>query len=311
MPNKRFRTLSLGLVIYTVLVILWGAWVRISRSGAGCGEHWPLCNGELLPGTSVPATWIEFSHRISTGIYGILVAGIFIWALRLYPRKHAVVKMAAFAVLFTALEAWIGARLVLSGLVANDTSLRRTIFMALHQINSMLLSGSVYLIFVFAAYPSAPTPLRRFFKSPRGGWLILLLLFPLIVSMSGAIASLAATLFPSSTLMEGLGKDFAADAHPVLRYRLWHPVLAVTLGVALIGALWPRVNGAEVSQAVLSARRSFIFLIGVNLLFGASTLLLLSPVWMKLTHLAMAHFIWFSVLLLTAVSAHEWASTRR
>jgi heme a synthase len=311
MQNKRFRTFSLGLVVYTVLVILWGAWVRISRSGAGCGEHWPLCNGELLPGTSVPATWIEFSHRISTGIYGILVAAIFVWALRLYPRKHAVVRMAAFAVLFTALEAWIGARLVLSGLVADDTSLHRTVFMALHQINSMFLSGSVYLIFVFSAYPTASSPFGRIFKTPRGGWLLLILLFPLIVSMSGAIASLASTLFPSTTLLEGWSKDFAADAHPVLRYRLWHPVLAVTLGVALIGALWPRVTGAEVSQGVLSARRSFIFLIGVNLLFGASTLLLLSPIWMKLTHLAMAHFIWFSALLLTAVSAHEWASTRR
>ena len=125
--------------------------------------------------------------------------------------------------------------------------------------------------------------------------------------MSGAIASLASTLFPSTSLLEGLGKDFAADAHPVLRYRLWHPVLAVTLGVSLIGALWPRVIGAEVSEAVLSARRSFISLIGVNLLFGASTLLMLSPVWMKLTHLAMAHFVWFSALLLTAVSAQEWA----
>ena len=183
--------------------------------------------------------------------------------------------------------------------------------MALHQINSMLLSGSIYLIFVFAAFPSAPTPLRHIFKTPRGWWLLLILLFPLIVSMSGAIASLASTLFPSTTLLEGWDKDFAADAHPVLRYRLWHPVLAVTLGVSLVGALWPRVTGAETSQVVLSARRSFIFLIGVNLLFGASTLLLLSPVWMKLTHLAMAHFIWFSALLLTAVSAHGWASTRR
>ena len=52
---------------YTVLTILWGAYVRATGSGAGCGRHWPLCNGEVLPRAPGAAMIIEFSHRATAG----------------------------------------------------------------------------------------------------------------------------------------------------------------------------------------------------------------------------------------------------
>ncbi|MFK8137752.1 MAG: COX15/CtaA family protein, partial [Bdellovibrionales bacterium] len=75
---KTLRRFNMGLILYTLFIIVWGAWVRISKSGDGCGEHWPLCHGEWIPSQKPIETWIEFGHRASTGIYGILIL-IFIY----------------------------------------------------------------------------------------------------------------------------------------------------------------------------------------------------------------------------------------
>lgn len=313
-----FRRYSLGLALYTVLVILWGAWVRISRSGAGCGEHWPLCNGELIPGAYVPATWIEFSHRLSTGLYGILVAILVYRAFRIFPSKSGVTRAAVAAGVFTVLEAWIGAQLVLSGWVADDTSLARALFMGLHQINSMLLSGSVFLVWMLAGKPiDRPVPLRAFLVSPRGRLVLLMFTFLLVISMSGAVASLAGTLFPSQNLVDGLTKDFAEGAHPVLRYRIWHPFLAILLASTLAGIFWPGRNPAVPAlteapeqAAYLRSRRGFLHAILTTVCFGIVTLFLLSPVWMKLVHLGLAHGTWFAAIALACRAADAWAAIR-
>src|SRR5215471_14879131 len=67
---------------YNVAVVLWGAFVRATGSGAGCGSHWPLCNGELLPLTSQAQTLIEFTHRATSGLSLALVITLLIWTWR-------------------------------------------------------------------------------------------------------------------------------------------------------------------------------------------------------------------------------------
>ena len=65
--NKRLLTrFAWFTVFYNVLVILWGALVRASGSGAGCGNHWPLCNGQVIPVSPGWHTVIEFTHRQMT-----------------------------------------------------------------------------------------------------------------------------------------------------------------------------------------------------------------------------------------------------
>src|SRR5262249_24948503 len=67
------------LVVYNIAVILWGAYVRATGSGAGCGSHWPLCNGEIVPRAAQAQTLIEFTHRITSGISLLLVAILAVW----------------------------------------------------------------------------------------------------------------------------------------------------------------------------------------------------------------------------------------
>src|ERR1700750_3484173 len=71
-----------GVVGYNVLVILWGALVRATGSGAGCGNHWPLCNGQVIPLSPRVDTIIEFTHRLMTGGSAFIVLGILIWVFR-------------------------------------------------------------------------------------------------------------------------------------------------------------------------------------------------------------------------------------
>ena len=68
-------------------VILWGAYVRASGSGAGCGSHWPLCNGEVIPRLPATATLIEYSHRLTSGAALLGVVALFVWTRRVRPPR--------------------------------------------------------------------------------------------------------------------------------------------------------------------------------------------------------------------------------
>src|SRR5215204_3049790 len=104
MKLGRFAIYAWTVLGYNLLVVLWGAYVRASGSGAGCGSHWPLCNGVVVPRPEEVATLLEF---------------------RLYPKGHRVRKGAATAMAFMLLEALLGAGLVLFELVADNASMVR------------------------------------------------------------------------------------------------------------------------------------------------------------------------------------------
>jgi heme a synthase len=92
-----------------VLVILWGAYVRATGSGAGCGQHWPLCNGEVLPRAERIQTMIEFSHRLSSGFALLFVFFLYFWCRKLFAKGDFVRKAALAALFAIIVEALIGA----------------------------------------------------------------------------------------------------------------------------------------------------------------------------------------------------------
>ncbi|MCX7979340.1 MAG: COX15/CtaA family protein, partial [Bdellovibrionaceae bacterium] len=248
--------------------------MRISHSGDGCGDSWPLCHGELIPQVSQGKTWVEFSHRLTSGLFGLLVLALFLWSRRLYPVGHIVRKAALWTLFFTITEALLGAKLVLFGLVGNVDSLFRLITMSLHQVNSLVLSGCVSWLLLAAQDRCAPNvgaALRKQIKS--------LLIF-LLVATSGAWAALSTTLFPSESLWEGLLTDFHPDSHWLLKLRAVHPVLGLLLGGSLSAWLWQK--GSLENQAA-SATMSLLVVIGML------TLLMLSPLPMKVLHLSLIH----------------------
>lgn len=304
----RLARFAWSLVAYTVAVILWGAYVRASGSGAGCGSHWPLCNGEIIPRLPATATLIEFSHRLTSGLALIGVVGLYLWTRRLRPAGDPARRAAAASVIFMLSEAGVGAGLVLFRLVADNASMARALFMAAHLTNTFVLLAALTLTAWWLSGGGVPSLRDR--GRLAGGWAFSAGLF-LIASISGAVAALGDTLYPSASLAEGLRADLSTTSHVLIRLRMLHPVLAVSAAaVAMLMA--PRLVGTADATGQRLAR-TVVTIAGLQLIAGLTNVLLLAPIWMQLTHLLLADAVWIALVLLgaQALSAGQTVSRDR
>ena len=236
--NSRFTLFAWVVLGWNVLVVLWGAVVRATGSGAGCGSHWPLCNGAVVPPAPAAQTLIEFTHRLTSGLALIGVLVLLIWAFRAFPKGHAARRYAAASLVLILLEALLGAGLVLLRYVEKNASVGRAIYLSAHLANTQLLLGALALTGWFSR---ADVNRDRFrLNGFRTG---MLLPVALIVGISGALAALGDTLFPATSFAEGVRQEMSDTAHFLLRLRLLHPALAVLLaGYALVIAIDRIVN---------------------------------------------------------------------
>jgi heme A synthase len=302
----RFAWLVLA---YNVCVVLWGAFVRASGSGAGCGRHWPLCNGEIVPHAQSMATVIEASHRVTSGIALVSVVALLITARRRLPRGHRARRTAGFATFFIFGEALIGAGLVLFELVAHDASMKRGISMVLHLGNTFLLLGALALTAWWgqgdspvsgATSESKPAASRH--ASPGivlRGLMTLALASVLLLGSSGAVAALGDTLFPAASLREGFAQDLSPMAHVFLRLRLFHPLIALGSGVLVLGVAG-FVRSVTRSPRARSFARLVTILYVVQFAAGVLNLSLLAPIAMQIVHLLLADATWIALVLMTA-----------
>lgn len=295
-----FLRFSTALIIYTLIVILWGAWVRISHSGDGCGESWPLCHGVLIPEEAPAKTWVEFAHRIQSGLFGLLVVGLALSARRLFPKGHPVRFWSLLTLFFTITEALLGAKLVLFGLVGQNDSAFRAFAMGLHFLNSVFLMGSVTLTALFAQRADwVRRPKTADFLSNRMVRRLPVIagLVFLMLGATGAIAALSTTLFPSLSLFEGLQNDFAESSHFLLRLRGFHPSMGVFAGVGLVLLFYFASELAPAHEISFRRRCWIVILVAAStVILGSVTLLWLSPVPLKLVHLALAHILGISLV---------------
>lgn len=321
MPLSRFARFSWAVLAYNLLVILWGAFVRATGSGAGCGSHWPLCNGQVIPRDATVATLIEFSHRLTSGVALLLVVAMLAWAAlrhggerspawRLWRWPGVVARAlrtrpwslellgAALAMLFMLTEAGVGAGLVLLELVADNASAARAAWLGVHLVNTFVL---VAFIALTAWWASGGAPVRL-----RGSGLLAPLLLggivgTLLLGVTGAITALGDTLFPAASLAAGVREDFSSTAHLLIRLRVIHPALAVSLGLYLVlVGLAVRARRPDVASQRLSRLLVLLFLVQIGA--GVVNLVLLAPVWLQLVHLLLADLVWLSLVLLTAAA---------
>ena len=269
---------------YNIAVILWGGAVRATGSGAGCGSHWPLCNGEVLPRAPRIETIIELTHRVTSGLAGVLVILLVVMAFRGRPKGHPARRMAVLSLIFIITEGAVGAGLVLFELVADNQSMARALFMATHLVNTFFLLAFLTLTAHFA---SGGAPFRW---RGRGSGLAALGLGALIVAgVSGAVAALGDTLLAQ-------GQDLSPTAHLLIRLRILHPVIAVAAGL-LVALLAAR---AMSDPALVRPARWTAGLVVAQIVAGVVNVLLLAPVWMQIVHLFLADLLWVAALLLAA-----------
>jgi cytochrome c oxidase assembly protein subunit 15 len=293
-PFRRFAFWVLG---YNVAVVVWGALVRATGSGAGCGSHWPLCNGTVVPRSAAVETLIEFAHRLMSGVSLALVVALVIWAFRVLPRGHAARRAAAASGVLIVLEALVGAALVLFGWVARDASAARGWAVAVHLLNTFLLLGAIALTAELADGRGTLT-LRG--RAPLAAALGLGFATMLMSGATGAVAALGDTLYPARSVMEGVWEDLSGQAPFLLRLRMVHPFASLAAALVLV----------VIARAVLQARDPrlrvpglrLLVLLGLQLLVGSLDVALLAPVWMQVVHVAMAEVTWIALVMLAAVA---------
>jgi heme A synthase len=297
-PLSRFARFAWGVLAYEVGVVVWGAYVRATGSGAGCGQHWPLCNGEVIPRSPRVETLVELSHRLTSGVAVALTVALFVWALLVYPRRHVVRRGAGTTLALMLGEALIGAGLVLFRLVAHDESLARAFSICLHLCNTFLLLASTALTAWWAS-GGAPLHLRgqRAVVSIAGCVLGALLL----VGASGAVTALGDTLFPPASLAAGLAEDLAPRAHLFVKLRALHPVLAVSAGAAIVVA-GGMARALRSSVAVRALSRLAAIVVVVQVALGLLDVTTLAPVGLQLAHLFVADAVWIVAVLTAAAT---------
>ncbi len=304
MNPKKLQSWVYFVLFYTVLVILWGAYVRATGSGAGCGSHWPLCNGQVLPTEATVKTQIEFFHRLTSGLSLVLVLGVGFLSFKTFPKNSFTRKAAAIACISILLEALIGAGLVLFELVYKDQSMKRTLSVSLHFSNTLVLVGSLVLIAASAGrggkgWISTPSRIRT--QS------LLFCVFFFCVGMAGAITALGDTLFPAESLLQGIHQDLSAASHFLVKLRIIHPILAVSFAAFL--STWV----FSISRTDQGKLRSYGNLLlgglATNIALGVLNLIQLAPVTLQIVHLLFGMSLWILfVLFIDQLRAHAPAS---
>lgn len=291
--RRNFTRFAWTVVAYNLVVILWGAYVRASFSGDGCGAHWPTCAGQILPTAMARPRLIEFTHRMMTTLDSIATIILCAWAFRAFPKRHAVRRYSLYTGLFLIVEALLGAGLVLFRYVAHDASAGRAWSMALHLTNTMLLMGA-YTITAWLAYREQ-SDIRL---STTTGRLKIAVFTTFAVSITGAIAALGDTLFPTTSLASGVAQDFAAGSSLLLRLRLMHPAVAIVSAVYLLWAAFGAMQDRAEGNPLRTAGMRVMVMVFVQVMAGFANVYLLAPIRMQLIHLLIADVLWIAVVLL-------------
>lgn len=288
---------------YNLLVILWGAFVRATGSGAGCGSHWPLCNGEVVPRAANIETLIEYSHRITSGLALVAMLILLIWAWRAYPAGHRVRGGALASSVLLIIEALIGAGLVLLEYVADNVSIARAYWMASHLFNTFLLLGALTLT---AWWASGGAGLRIRGQGSMGWLLFASLLGTGILGAGGGVTALGDTL----VLGAGISPEDSVVVATLVDLRIYHPLMAFAVGGLLAVTIW------WVNQRRPSATgQRFAWLVGglflAQLCLGMLNVILRAPVWLQLVHLLVADLIWINLVLFAAVALAQTQPTQQ
>jgi cytochrome c oxidase assembly protein subunit 15 len=297
LPSPALRRFAWGVLVYFIAVILWGTLVRATGSGAGCGGHWPLCNGTVMQHSANIETLIEYTHRVTSGLSLFAVVGLLAWTFLGTVRGHLARTAAVASVAFTLIEAILGALLVELGYTAQSPAPLRPGFLALHLTNTLLLVAALTLTAHLLSRSKGYLRGSVRLAAPVGA--VGTVVVVMAVGVTGSLAALGDTLFPASSLPLALAQDFSSASGWLVRWRWTHPGIAFAASFFLI---WLLVRAARRSPQWDNRGLSALILL---LLAGTYTLglldvLLLAPLWVQVAHLLAADTLWAALVVLTA-----------
>ncbi|MBS1724672.1 MAG: protoheme IX farnesyltransferase [Armatimonadetes bacterium] len=312
MKNTTYTWFVWTVLGYSALVLVFGAFVRASYSGDGCGAYWPTCGGgSLIPLVDTAPRAIEFTHRVSSFTLLVLTTLGYFWSRKLFEPRDPVRKATGFAVLSTVVSSLIGALLVLFRWVTDDKSAGRAVTMPLHLVNNYFLIGALSC----AAYWSATTyrPARHGSPGAKPIDSALKWLFGsfLVLGATGAFSALGKTAFEhelsfAKGFAERLWLHIGPDAHPFLRGGIVHPLIATSVGI-LVFWMCSLVSHAHPTDEVKRWSRTVVGLYLLQMALGVLNLVVSAPIPLQLLHLSLAIVNWLSLVMLALATRKEGA----
>jgi cytochrome c oxidase assembly protein subunit 15 len=290
------RRFAWFVLVYNVVVILWGGVVRATGSGAGCGDQWPLCAGAAIPQSPQYHTLIEFTHRLMSGGALIFILALLIWVWRSTVKGHLARWTAGISLVLVMNEAFLGALLVTVAAHSASPSTGVLLF-SCHLTNTLFLVAALALTAEFLA-----NPLYRTTTTIRAGSFLfpaLGILATLLVGISGALVALGDAMYPSASLLDAIRQDFSPTAPLLLRLRWFHPASAFVAGAFVLWLL-VRALRRDAPPKMQKLGMAVLLTLLVQYLLGAVDVLGQQPTWLQILHLLGANLFWIFLVLLTA-----------
>lgn len=289
MPS--YTKFAFGVLAYNLLAVAWGVYVRASKSGDGCGSHWPLCDGDSTPLHGPIGRLVELSHRLSTALTGLLAIALIVFAFRLFPRKHIVRTAATTAMTLTLLEGLIGAALVKFQLVTNNDTGFRAGVMGFHVVSTFFLLGSIAV----TAIASHGVDRIRLRGQGAVAWMLTVgALLMILLGVSGAISALGHTLHPTEDV---IGAALRSTTPWMVRLQPLHPLISITVGLYFLLAAGLMQHLRPDPRVKIAAGVMVGLYVG-QLLLGAVNIYTRAPIGVQMLHLVVADLNWVSLVAL-------------
>jgi heme A synthase len=260
--RRVFAPLALTTALLTVGLIVFGAIVRVTDSGLGCGNEWPLCHGSIFPPLDNLTAWIEWLHRLFALLIGVLGIGMLMTSWSGYRKANSrVLKVTIVAAGLYVVVAGLG-RFV----VAHDLN---PSLVTLHLGAAMLLLACFVIAALFATY--RPTTRTKSDQFTALVYLTTALAFVVILVgalVRGSGATLACTDWPLCN-----GQLFPFEQGEAQIIHMMHRFAVAGLGLALVLLVWSAYRNRQTSNVRLLAVGALVLYMvqaGIGAMFVAS-----------------------------------------
>lgn len=291
--SRPFIFLALTTALLTIGLIVFGAVVRVTDSGLGCGNEWPLCDGTIIPPLDNITAWIEWSHRLFAFLIGLLGVGMLVISLRAYRKRNpAVLGWTALAAVLFALQSALGALVVVLELPPT--------FVTLHLGTAMLLLGALLVAGIAAQHK----PIQQYARDHVTTLAAMTAALTLVIVLTGALvrgsgATLACPDWPlcyGQILPDGLpvGQRQLATVH------MFHRIAVVALGVALVLLVWQVLRNRSSRQIRLLAMGALGLYLAQALVGALFVWTQAHPIW-GAAHVGLAAGTWSLLVVLCTV----------
>lgn len=287
-PSRRFAVFSFVTAGLTYALIVFGGIVRITGSGMGCGDDWPLCNGRLIPPLDF-ATLIEYGHRLAAALISFFVLGVLIYAVRHRAARRitgrGIVKLAVASATLLLIQVMVGAVTVWLELPTSTVVLHLALASAL--LATLVVGGLRVLPEAAALRPDPMTGYQRWALASAALGFLLLFAGGLVANTGAAPLCQGFPLCNGQIFPEGGGLVQLHWMHRLLAFALLIIVALAVHATVKAGAPAPVLRWAIASLALVIAQ------------MGAAAALVLMhlPAGLRALHLAVGVALWAALIV--------------